>query len=81
MYICKDCGSLFLEPHKYTEKHNLDIPPYEERHGCPYCGGAFTETHECNICGDYITGDYVELADGSYACENCYIERNIMEDN
>ena len=81
MYICKDCGKLFLKPKKYVEKHNLDTPPYEEWNGCPFCSGAFTETYECNICGECITGDYVKLVDGSFVCDDCYTKHNILEDN
>lgn len=81
MYICKDCGALFLNPKTYIEKHNLDTPPYEQWYGCPYCSGDFAETYECNICEDYIRGDYIKLSDGSYICDNCYTKHNIVEDN
>lgn len=81
MYICLECGSLFDKPVYYREKHGFDTPPYEEFEACPCCGGAFTETYECDSCGEWITGDYVELNDGSRYCEECYCIKTIGEDD
>ncbi len=81
MYVCLDCGKLFDSPKKIIEKHGLDSPPYEEFYACPKCGGAYVETTICNVCGNYITNDYIETADGNIYCENCYILKNVEDLN
>ena len=78
MYICLDCGELFEEPKHYVETHGLDYPPYEAWKGCPYCGGAYVDAFECIVCGNWVTGDYVEV-DGYVVCENCYEEEDVED--
>ena len=80
MYICLDCGKIFETPAHFAESHGFDTPPYEEFDGCPECGGAFVEAFECEHCGQLITGDYIELADGSRYCEECYCFKTVGED-
>lgn len=80
MYICIDCGALFLEPREYIESHGLDSPPYEAYSGCPVCGGSFAETYECDGCGQYVCGEYIELNDKTVICSNCYEIKNIEDD-
>ena len=77
MYICLDCEEIFVFPKKYVELHDLDCPPYEEHNGCPNCGGTYVPTFECDCCGEYITGDYVEVDYGNFYCSNCYTLKNI----
>ncbi len=79
MYICLECGKIFNTPKKCIETHGLDTPPYETWHGCPYCEGNYTETYECDVCGQWITGEYVVLDDGTTACYNCYVIRDIAD--
>ena len=71
MYYCLDCGHMFIEPKHFTDTHGLDTPPYEERDGCPECGGAYTKTYECGCCGRYIACNYVKIEDERY-CDECY---------
>ena len=78
MYICFDCGELFEEPKHYVETHGLDYPPYETWKGCPVCGGAYDDAMECSICGNYITGDYIE-DDGVFVCDNCYEDEDFED--
>lgn len=79
MYLCLDCGKLFETPTHYTEAHGLDAPPYETWMGCPVCGGAYVETMRCEQCGEWITGEYIELNDGQCVCDECYIARDITD--
>jgi len=79
MYICLDCGAFFSATRKYIEKHGLDCPPYEETIGCPSCGGAYVDATKCDICGNYITSDYVETTNGDLYCENCYNIKSIED--
>ena len=72
MYICLDCGKTFLEPKHYTDTHGLDTPPYETYTGCPDCGGAYAEAHQCDECDKWICGTYIKTASGQRICENCY---------
>ncbi|MEF9984187.1 MAG: hypothetical protein RR806_05020 [Oscillospiraceae bacterium] len=72
MYICKDCGRVFKETKYYTETHGFESPPYEEWNGCPVCGGAYGEAHECDCCGEYIVGTYIKTRGGQRLCESCY---------
>ena len=76
MFVCLDCGKVFENADHYVETHGLDTPPYEEWDGCPSCGGAYTEAHECDECGCWITGEYIKTASSQRICENCY---NTME--
>lgn len=71
MYFCLDCGHMFEEPEHFIDTHGLDAPPYEERDGCPECGGAYTRTYECGCCGRYIACNYVKV-DGERYCDECY---------
>ena len=79
MFLCLDCGALFEEPGMCIETHGLDCPPYETWNGCPNCSGAYVETSQCSQCGEWITGDYAELDDGTLICEECYQVKNIEE--
>lgn len=81
MFICYDCGSIFYEPKTWTETHGLGSPPYEAYSGCPSCGGAFTETHECACCQKWISGTYVKLINGYRVCENCYVQMELGDED
>ena len=72
MFVCLDCDYLFEEPGMYSESHGFDYPPYETWNGCPHCGGAYIETFQCSVCGEWIVGDYAETDDGLFVCEECY---------
>ena len=72
MFVCLDCCRTFEEEKHYVERHGLSAGPFEEWDGCPYCGGAYTETYECDSCGKWIIGDYAKTKDGERYCENCY---------
>lgn len=81
MLVCIECGRLFEAPKHYVETHNLDTPPYEEWVGCPYCSGAYTEAHECDGCGEWITGEYVKTKDGERFCEGCYTQMMLGDED
>ena len=72
MFVCLDCQKLFEHPTHYVETHGLDSPPYEHFDGCPACGGAYVETHECDCCGKWITDDCIKTNNGLWFCQNCY---------
>lgn len=79
MHICLDCGILFENPKHHTETHGLDSPPYETWSGCPECGGAYVETTRCDECGEWITGEFVELNGGQRICEQCYVVKDVAD--
>ena len=81
MWICLDCNKLFAYPKHYTDTHGLDDPPYECYSGCPYCGGAYAETYECDCCGEWITGEYIKAEDGKRYCENCYTTMELGDED
>ena len=81
MWICLDCNKLFAYPKHYTDTHGLDDPPYECYSGCPYCGGAYAETYECDCCGEWITGEYIKAEDGNRYCENCYTTMELGDED
>lgn len=79
MYVCVDCGKLFEEPKECVETHGFKAPPYETWYGCPHCGGAYVKTMQCDVCGKWIAGEYVELNDGDKICDECYTLMDIMD--
>jgi hypothetical protein len=76
-YICEDCYYLCKNPIFLREDHGLDSPPYEETTGCPRCGGNLIDVRVCDNCGDYITGDYIQISTGECYCENCFALKTI----
>jgi hypothetical protein len=72
MYVCVECGTLFEQPKHFIETHGFTYPPYEEWDGCPDCSGVFIEAHECDCCGEYITGDYIKTDNDKRFCESCF---------
>ena len=72
MWLCLECLAIFESPKRYTETHGLDGGPYESWAGCPHCAGMFVEAHQCDSCGEWITGEYVKTKDGQRFCENCF---------
>lgn len=70
MYLCKDCGELFEEP------HYLFGEP-----GCPFCRGqAYEKALICDSCGSYIQGEYIKTKDHGFYCFSCYIIKNTYEE-
>lgn len=81
MLVCKECFRTFQEPECYVNTHGLDTPPYEHYDACPYCGGAYVETYECDVCGEWITGDYIKLESGERICEECYTPMELGDED
>lgn len=79
MYICRSCESVFDDPRLVVEKHGLHCAPYETFSCCPMCGCDFVPLPQCDGCGSYITGDYVELNNGEVYCTECYEIKNILD--
>jgi formylmethanofuran dehydrogenase subunit E len=77
MFLCLDCNGLFEEAQQYREMHGLDSPPYETLDGCPYCSGAYVETIQCDVCGNYITGQYVVVDGTQFICDECYVIKDV----
>jgi len=74
MYICDDCGALFHFPTEIHEVHNeLEDTPEETWYVCPHCNSTeYSEAVQCDLCGEYVAHDYVELVNGTIACSDCY---------
>lgn len=79
MYLCLDCENIFEVPKEYSESHGLSSPPYETWAGCPKCSGGYVETICCDLCGEWVTGEYVKLKDGTVACDQCYEVNDIID--
>jgi methionyl-tRNA synthetase len=69
---------IFEHPQEYTETHGLSSPPYEHFKGCPECGGAYAEAHQCDVCGGWIREDYI-MVSGYRICQDCYKEVSLDE--
>ena len=79
--LCVGCGSLFETARRVVERHGLDSPPYEEYLACPCCGGTdLRSTNRCDVCGHWITGEYILTVDGNRICNDCYVEHDIEDD-
>lgn len=81
MFVCTDCGHIFLEAKHYTETHGLERGPYETWFGCPECGGPFATAHKCEECDKWITGEYIKTSSGQRICENCYSTYELGEED
>ncbi len=81
MLICVECGALFERAKVVFERHGMDTPPYEELFVCPYCESTdIHQSHRCNVCGDWITGSYVETVDDNRICDGCYTKHDVEDD-
>lgn len=48
---------------------------------CPNCESTdIHQAHRCEICGEWITDDYIILSTGEHICEECYSRHVIDED-
>ena len=66
------CGSA-VRAGARSAAHGLDMPPYEELLVCPCCGKPVSSRlTRCDLCGEWITGKYVETLDGDRICGECY---------
>ena len=75
MLICGECGSLFERARTIVERHGLNTPPYEELLVCPCCGEtSIFPACRCDLCGEWITGEYIKTLDGDRICGECYTE-------
>lgn len=81
MFVCLDCQRTFEEPARWKEGRgeHFGYPSYEQYSGCPYCGGAYTETYKCDCCDEWIEGEYIKI-DGDRYCEHCYDKYEIGEE-
>lgn len=78
MFVCLECKNIFEEPKEYVEKHRLESPPYEHFYCCPFCGGDYSKTFRCDGCGEWITGNFIEVFSSSECfCEECFSIKNI----
>lgn len=66
MYVCDNCGILFMVPNSYTECLTMDPPAYEKRSQSPCCGAGYERAHECPVCGLHTK---TERPDG--LCDGC----------
>lgn len=81
MLICMECGALFEQAKVVFEQHGLDTPPYEEFGVCPRCESTdICQSHRCDVCGEWITGGYVEIVDGNRICDDCYTKHDVEDD-
>ena len=80
-FVCIDCGAIFEEPQHWEDRHGFDYGPFEEWSGCPYCGGAYAEAHECDCCGEWITGGYIKTEDEKRYCGKCYATMELGDEH
>ena len=79
-WTCIECGHEFTEPVSYREFHGNPFLPPETWQCCPSCGGSFTQTHVCDLCGETITGQYIRLHTGEEICEACFVVHDLGDD-
>lgn len=80
MYICDECGNVVCEHDLQTRK---DFKPvemslhtdwcYETMTAPCECGGEFVKAKKCEICGEYIPEDGLDL------CDNCIEKGETLE--
>ena len=77
---CGRCDEIFEEPKRYVETYGLDTPPFYEYLACPICGGTYAEAFKCDICNEWIRGEYIKTTKGQRICEDCYNVYEIGEE-
>lgn len=79
MFVCRDCGDMFVLPVVHRDAHAFDYGPYEEYYVCPHCGSnSFEDAPQCNACGGYIYDEYYEINDTKY-CPDCVYKGSIFD--
>ena len=77
MLVCLECGHIFHEDDIVVWQEDrgecFGYPSYERFSGCPHCHGNYVKVFPCACCGEYITDDYIKLANGDRICDNCYM--------
>lgn len=74
MFKCNGRGALFKDLAPIKECLNGEVG-YYIFHGCPNCRSDQVEiAMQCDLCGEYVTEDYVVLRDGTVACDDCHIK-------
>lgn len=73
MYKCFNCGAVFDELVRYQEHMDYERQTYSIYYGCPNCrSDDVDQAVKCDLCGEYVTEDYVVLKDGTVACNDCF---------
>lgn len=81
MKLCLDCSYIFEEPKEYSDNTEFWGAPKTKYYlGCPMCSGTYSKTYQCDSCGEWITGSYIYLSDGTMICDKCCTEKDIQED-
>ena len=81
MMICADCGEMFEEAVDLFETHGFHYPPYERLYACPHCQSTdIHDTFRCELCGEWIAGEYIVTADDNRICCECYTLHDIFDD-
>lgn len=71
-YICLDCLNTFDEL--------IKVDSFEQYgYFSPCCSGAYAYSANCDICGEYITDDYIKTKNNQIICEECFTRHNIAD--
>jgi hypothetical protein len=83
--ICLDCGHLFDEGEASTWKEGRGeywgMECYESVSGCPQCHGSYAKAVKCDICDEYIDGDYMMTEDGQRFCMHCLTPMSLGDES
>ena len=73
LFVCLECGNVFSEPKQWQEDRGecFGCPAYEHFLGSPCCECDYTEAHQCDSCGAWITDNYIKIGYQRY-CQDCY---------
>jgi formylmethanofuran dehydrogenase subunit E len=80
-YVCIECGEIFSQAKRHIETHGFSVGPYEVFYVCPCCGGDYVRARRCDVCGDWIVGQYIKLENGERICDECYTIHEIGEED
>lgn len=84
-FICLECGHIFDECDIFTWKEDRGeywgMPCYEEVNGCPQCCGSYVKAYKCDLCGEYIDGDYMKTEDGRRFCMHCLTPMSLGDES
>ena len=82
MYVCRECGGLFKNPHVIRDGfvEHFGTPCYTTICVSPCCQSDYIQAKQCDNCDGEITAQYISLEDGRILCPECFVLRDLRDE-